>query len=234
VSDPVLCKQDKLSILGTADTLGAAPWEDKEFEIWAVAPALTYPSFKRGDLIFEMHSRDYWDDKAIIERLNKWDGPVYMQDVYPEVPKSIKYPLDEVLPYRRYHTTSITYMLALAYYSFLKVKKPLHVALFGVHMEHREEYSEQRPCCEYWLGRMEGAGIDIYIAGGAILRSEGLYAYEGYNAICGKLRTRIEGLTNGLHAREAEEHAAELKKHEQDGAIKEAEYWLRLAQTGGL
>jgi hypothetical protein len=234
VSDIILCKQDKLSILGTADTLGAAPWEDKEFEIWGVAQALTYPTFKRAELLFEMHTADYWDDKGVLERLNKWPGPIYMQDHYDKVPNSIKFPLDDVLPYRRYHTTSITYMLALAYHSFLKVQKPKHVALFGVHMEHREEYSEQRPCCEYWLGRMEGAGIDIYIAGGAILRSEGLYAYEGYNAICGKLRKRIEGLTNGLHAREVEEHTAELKKYEQSGAVKEAEYWLRLAQTGGL
>jgi hypothetical protein len=29
-----LCDKDKLAILGTADTMAAAPWTDPEFEIW--------------------------------------------------------------------------------------------------------------------------------------------------------------------------------------------------------
>ena len=157
-----------------------------------------------------------------------------MQDKYPEVPNSIRYPLETILQYRNYHTTSITYMLALAYHSFKMTQKPLHVAMFGIHMESREEYSEQRPCCEYWLARMEEAGIDVFLAGGAILRSQGLYGYEKYDAICYKLRTRINGLAEGMKVRAAEEKTAELKKNQQMGAMQEAEYWLRLAQTGGL
>jgi hypothetical protein len=79
-----------------------------------------------------------------------------MHDHYDAIPRSIKFPLEDVLMYRRYQTTTITYMLAWAYHSFLKIGKPLHVFLAGVHMEHREEYTVQRPCCEYWLGRMRG------------------------------------------------------------------------------
>jgi hypothetical protein len=230
----ILCQKEKLAILGTADTLMAAPWDDPTFEIWGVAQCATYPVFKRADLLFELHSPDYWKDKNVLERINRWPGVTVMQEHYKEVPRSVKFPLETVLQYRRYHTTSITYMLALAYHSYVVSKKPVHLAMFGVHMEAREEYSEQRPCCEYWLGRMEAAGMDVFLSGGAILQSRGLYGYENYNAICHKLRLRIEGLQAGANQRQAEQDEAELKKHEQLGAVKEAEYWLRQAQTGAL
>lgn len=229
-----LCHKDRLAILGTADTLKLTPWDDKELEIWAVAQCATFPAFKRADILFELHDEGYWREKEVLERLKKHVFPLYMQKKYAEIPHSMEFPLAEVTKYRGYHTTSITYMLALAYHSFVTTGKPKRVELYGVHMEHTEEYTTQRPCCEYWLGRMEGAGMDIYLAGGAILKSDGLYAYEGYNPLCYKFRLRINGLANGKAVREKEMRDAELKMHEQDGAIKECEYWLRLAQTGQL
>uniref|UniRef100_A0A6M3KXI4 Uncharacterized protein n=1 Tax=viral metagenome TaxID=1070528 RepID=A0A6M3KXI4_9ZZZZ len=232
--DVIVCQKDKLAIIGTAETLPQAPYEDPEFEVWAVAQCTTYPGFKRGDLLFELHPPDYWKDPNVLTRINAWPGKTVMQEKYPEVPGSLRYPKEAILQYRRYHTTSITYMLALAYHSYKTTGKPAHVAMFGVHMESREEYSEQRPCCEYWLARMEEAGMDIFLAGGAILRAPWLYGYENYDAICYKLRQRIEGLTAGMNIRAEEQHAAELKKHEQKGAVTEAEYWLREAQTGAL
>jgi hypothetical protein len=240
VEDPtrpanIFCTHDKLAILGTAETMLATPWEDEEFEIWAVAQCETYPAFKRADILFELHTKDYWSDPNVIVRLNRWKGPMVMQDHYEEVPNSIRLPLEVVKNYRRYHRTSITYMLTLAYHSYLLTKKPAHVALFGVHMaDIREEYAEQRPCCEYWLGRMEGAGMDIFLAGGALLQAPFMYGYEKYNPLTWKLRSRLDGLVNGQGVREQEEREAELKKHEQMGAVKEVEYWLRLAQRGEL
>ena len=240
VDDPlrpenIFCKKDFLAILGTAETMPAAPWTDDKYEIWAVAQCATFPSFKRGDVLFELHTRDYWSDKDVLARLNKWAGPTVMQDHYDEIPKSVRLPIEVIKQYRPYHRTSITYMLTLAYHSFLKTRKPFHVGLFGIHMaDIREEYAEQRPCCEYWLGRMEAAGMDIFLAGGALLQAPFMYGYEKYNPLAYKLRVRIEGLTNGVQVRENEESEARLKKHEQIGAVKEAEYWLRLAQRGEL
>jgi hypothetical protein len=76
--------------------------------------------------------------------------------------------------------------------------------------------------------------MDIFLAGGALLRSQGLYGYEGYNPLCMKFRQRLEGLSNGAGVREQERDEAEGKRREQLGAMKEVEYWLRLAQTGEL
>ena len=85
----------KIAIIGTAESIDQAPYEDKTWEIWGCAPALTYTQFKRWDVVFEMHDREYWSDPKILGRLNETAGcPVYMQDHFKEIPKSKKYPLD--------------------------------------------------------------------------------------------------------------------------------------------
>lgn len=229
----ITCKKEKLAILGTADTMPLTPWEDSEFEIWGCAVITTYPAYKRAELLFELHDAAYWNDAAVLARLNKFDGPTYMQNKEPKVPKSVKYPLQTILQYRTYHTTTITYMLALAYHSFLTTGKPWHVAMFGVHMETGEEYGEQRPCCEYWLGRMEAAGMDIFLPpGGAILTSPGLYAFENYNPMVIYARQRVDGLRAGIQQREDERNQAEAKRQQQIGAALEAENFLKVFQRG--
>lgn len=228
-------QKDMLAILGTAQTMPAAPFDNPEFEIWAVGQCTTFPAFQRGDVVFELHTRDYWDDPPVIERLNKWTGRMFMQDHYDEVPKSERFPIETIMQYRKYHTTSISYMLAAAYHSFKTTGKPFHVGLFGIHMEDiREEYAEQRPCCEYWLARMEEAGMDVFISGGSILAAPFMYGYENYNPLCYRLRKRLDGLNVGVQQLAAQEDQIVRQKHEQIGAAKEDEFLLRLAQRGEL
>lgn len=229
------CDKNLLAILGTAGTLPQAPYANKEYEIWGVSPVITYEVCKRADRLFEIHGDGYWKREEILTRLNAFDGPTYMQDHYDEVPKSVRYPIELVkaLPHGEYQTTGITYMLALAYLSFVETGKPFHVELYGVHMEAREEYEEQRPCVEHWLGRLMGAGVDITVApGGAILRTHGMYGYENYNPICLDLKQRIEGLRLGASHYEGLRNENEGLRHQQIGAMKEAEHWLRVFQKG--
>lgn len=230
-----LCKKDLLAIIGTADpTRQAAPYEDPNFEIWGVAVASTYPDVKRLDVQFEMHTDEYWKrDKNVTDRLKKTEVPLYMHDHYKEIPTSMRFPIEIVLKYRKYFTSSIGYMLALAYHSFVMTGNPKHVALFGIHMQAEEEYGEQRPCCEYWLGRMEGAGMDIEVApGGSLLISMGLYGYENYHPVCYDMRQRIMGLTNGIKQTDSEIKKWELQRAKNEGAIHEAEEWLHKFQRG--
>lgn len=229
----VLCQKELLAILGTAGSLSAAPFENDEFEMWAVAVCTTFPACKRWDLLFELHTEGYWHDKNILARLKRAKAPIYMQEKFNEVPNSIRYPIEAIKQYRPYHTTSITYMLALAYHSYLATGKPKHVALFGIHMEHREEYTEQRPCCEYWLGRMEAVGIDVEPSpGGAILASQGMYGYENYDPICYEIKKRIEGLRRGMAKVQDDEKRAFYEQGKQEGGLLENEYWLRRIQKG--
>jgi hypothetical protein len=232
----IYCQKEKLALLGTAESLVSAPWDDDEYELWGVAQITTYPVYKRADLLFELHQESYWNDPNIVPRLNRFEGPTYMQKHYDIVPRSVEFPKELlVTSLRRYHTTSVTYMLAWAYKSFIETHKPAHVSLFGIHMSTREEYTEQRPCCEYWLGRMEGAGMSISLSpGGAILSSRGLYGYEGYHPMIPRITERLDGLKAGeTHWQNlVKEHEREL--YRQQGAIVEGEYWLRLLQTGEI
>ena len=235
-SDLIYCQKDKLCIVGTAETMPMTPFDDPTFEIWSIAQATTYPAFKRADLLFEMHNPSYWDRPEIVERMNRFGGPTYMMEHSDKVPKSVRFPVDVLLEnYRRYHTTSITYMLAWALHSYLTTGKPYHVALFGIHMASREEYTEQRPCCEYWLGRLESAGVDVFMApGGSVLTSNGLYGYEGYHPMIPRLRDRLNGLQAGVSHCGEELHHWEVQKAKNEGAVNECEYWMRQYQLGAV
>ena len=232
--DPFSWKhKEKLAILGTATTLYSAPYTDEDFEIWAVAQCVTYAAFKRADLLFEIHDESYWKQENVLKRLAATQIPIYMMEKYEEVPESIRFPLEYLTVYRKYHMTSITYMLGLAYHLFLTTGNPKHVSLYGIHMEAKEEYTDQRPCCEYWLGRMEGAGMEIAVPPvGAVLKAPHLYAYEGYNPVIPKLRSRLNSLQAGLVVRDREVKTKRDEYMKQDGAIQECAYWLRVFQKG--
>lgn len=232
---PYLCQKDLLAIIGTADpTRQMAPYGDENFEVWGVAVAATYSDVKRLDVQFELHPSDYWTRDANVEkRLAETKVPIYMHEKFPNIPTSMRYPIELVTAHRKYFTNSIAYMLALAYHGFKVTGNPKHVALFGIHMQTGEEYAEQRPCCEYWLGRMEGAGMDIEMApGGALLQAIGLYGYEKYNPVCWDMRQRIFGIQAGVGQCDGEIQKWMLQKSKNEGAQYECEYWLRKFQRG--
>jgi hypothetical protein len=234
---PLFCQKDMLAIIGTADpTRQAAPYEDPSFEIWGVAVASTFSDVKRLDVQFEMHTEGYWKkDANVTKRLAEAKVPVYMHDKYPDIPTSIRFPIEIVQQYRKYFTNSIAYMLALAYHSFVMTEKPKHVALFGVHMSAGEEYADQRPSCEYWIGRMEGAGMDVEPThGGALLQAIGLYGYENYNPACWDMRQYIMQLQNGVSQAQGEVRKWEFQRERNNGGIHAVEHFLRKFQRGEL
>ena len=232
----IYCTKDRLAILGTAPTMPETPWHDEELEIWALSQCATFPAFVRADILFELHADGYWaSDANIIPRINTWPGRMVMQEKYDYVPNSEKFPIETVLKYKRYHRTTLTYLLALALHSRKVTGKPGKISLYGVHMEDvQEEYGEQRPCCEYWLGRLEDSGVEIFLAGGAILSAPFLYGYEKYSPLALQLRKRMDGLLAGQKQREDESFNARLKASEQFGAANENRFLLRQLQRGEL
>lgn len=236
VDVPRLCEKELLAVMGTADpSRKMAPFKDDNFEIWGCQVCITFPDIPRVDVLFEMHKANYWKDPDTYTRMKKINLPMYMQEKHKEFPTSMRYPIEIVEHYRAYSTSTISYMLALAYHSFVMTEKPKHVALFGIQMLADAEYSEQRPCCEYWIGRMEGVGIDVEIApGSAVLASPGLYGYEGYNPISYDLHKRIVGLQMGINhsQKELEKWKQQLARNE--GAKEEDEHWLRKLQKGEI
>ena len=103
---------------------------------------------------------------------------------YKELPHARMYPIYEVLwRYGTYFNNSISYMMALAL-----MQNATHVGLFGVDMAQSDpvtgqngEYEHQRPSCEYMIGVLRGAGVNVYVPGEAdLLKVKRLYAFESH------------------------------------------------------
>lgn len=103
--------------------------------------------------------------------------PLYMQEQYPEIPASVKYPLGQIRqlwPDTGFGSMA-AYMIALAL-----LEGVTHLGLWGIDYQDKSEYAEQRPNCEHWVGIAKGMGVHITIPPVSPLCHEPplLYAYE--------------------------------------------------------
>ena len=235
-NETLLCQKDKLAMVATAEpTRGMAPYDDDEYELWGLAVTQTFVDVRRLDVVFEMHTSEYWErDQNVKKRLVETKEPLYMLDRHDDIPTSIKFPMDTLTSlYRMYHTSSISYLLCMAYHSYLTTGKPGHVEMYGMHMAAVEEYQDQRPCVEYWIGRMEGAGMTVIPPdGGVLLTANGLYGLERYNPVCWDMAQRMRALQVGLNDAATAIKQKELQQARNWGAIKETEYWKLKVQRG--
>ena len=183
-----------LCIVGYADSKDLAPYDDPEAQIFGLNDL--YKHIPRCNLWLQLHTpeevdrthklnpetRDSWEQHKQV--LREIGCPVYMREVDPDIPNSIKYPLEEICDHfgkcfqepdhAKYFTNSVSYMLALGIY-----KEYEKISVYGVDMAMSEEYGHQRPSCEFWLGMAAGRGIKIHIPNVAnLLKTRYLYAYE--------------------------------------------------------
>lgn len=198
----------KLAIVGFAPTRDAAPFADPSWEIWGLNDL--HRAIPRYTRWFDIHTIDNIETDYIAGRtsnaqrktnipeaaleqlgisgLSKLKCPVYMQEVNPKVPNSVKFPLDEMLEEfkargltgARYFTNSISYMLAFALYEGIVTGRQWdEIHIYGVDMAVGDEYIAQRPSCEYWIGIAEGMGVKMYIPDASDLNKTAfLYAWE--------------------------------------------------------
>lgn len=184
-------KRTKVAIVGFAPSRDQAPYNNPDFEIWSVNNLHRF--IPRTDRVFQLHQRSEWevDDlhgfpgKKHLEWLKTCGIPVYTIEKYPDIPTSIKFPLDELIeefgiPRQKgktkdaYFTNSISFMIALAIYEGFK-----EIHIYGVDMAVLSEYNEQRPSCEYYLGIAKGRGIDVYLpVESDLLKTRFIYGYE--------------------------------------------------------
>ena len=127
-------------------------------------------------------------------RLAEVDYPVYMQDVDPKIPTSVRYPIEEITAeFGMYLTSSIAFMLALAIYEDVD-----EIHIYGVDMDNWQEYADQRACAEYFMGIAKGRGIKVVTPDGCPLLTGPLYGYSDGGAMdIGDLDVRareLEGL----------------------------------------
>jgi hypothetical protein len=165
--------RDKVILLGSAPCRKDTPYSDESYDIWAIGGAPFWEDVKRFDVLFEMHKRHVWIDRA--EGLNKCGKPVFMLRHFREIENSIPFPFDELSENGNgFYAGSISYMLALAI--FLGYKE---IALYGILMEHGTEYESQLPSASYYVGLAQGKGIKVYIHPDAtICKSLEEYGYD--------------------------------------------------------
>ena len=153
-----------LAIVGShPDTRENAPFDDLNYEIWLFneAPQKT-EVYTRWDTSLQIHleevysSTENWVNKDHWEWLQQDHGPdkrIFMLDVDPRVPNSVRYPMEGVLSLtpRRYLRSSPAMALALAIYLGYK-----DISLYGNDLSSNTEYHYQAINYAYWVGVADG------------------------------------------------------------------------------
>lgn len=186
----------KIAIVARAGTSALAPFRDESWEIWCL-PWIHVP---RATLLFEIHSQQCVDEEPVeLYRNSEWlpDALAYYADV-PVLcdpsrthlfPKGEDFPLAEVkacLPLS-YLENSIAYQLAYAFYEHKVLGRTIaEIGLYGVHMMGRLEFVWERPSVIYYIGLLQGAGINVHLAPGSPLFMSGYL--EGRYGIGGGFR----------------------------------------------
>lgn len=168
-------------------------FDRSDCEIWVFNEALRMEWVKRADAVFQMHLEAIWrnpknrNDPNHYEWLKSGQTPtVYMQEQYPDVPRSVRYPLEdiraELLPRfewtskdrtgRDYFSSTFCYAFALGI-----LKRYDVIEIHGVEMETDTEYRYQRDGLTFWLGLALGRGIEVRAF--CNIFDFPLYGYEG-------------------------------------------------------
>jgi len=189
-------KKKKVAIVGFAGTRDEAPFNDPDYEIWTVNNLHNF--VPRQDRIFQIHQRWEWnpapgepkhhgvDTNKHVQFLQTCGIPVYTVEHYPDIPTSIRYPLEEMIEEfgiprtghdqtkDAYFTNTVSFMIALAIYEKFET-----IEIYGVDMAVGTEYDSQRPSCEYYIGIAKGRGIEVKLPASAdLLKSRFVYGFE--------------------------------------------------------
>lgn len=162
VTPPVvsLGRLRKIALLGSQHSLEYAPFADPSWELWGHASSRMFYQ-RPPDRYFDLHRKACWIMAHKQDKYMSWlrrnTVPIYMQEVDPEVPASIRYPRERLFAeFRRYTTSHAAYMIALALSEGVT-----HLGLFGINYSADSEYATQRGSTEYWLGFAEGRGVQL-------------------------------------------------------------------------
>ena len=157
-----------LAIVGShPETRELAPFDNPDFDIWLFNEAPQKPEvYRRWDACLQIHipevysSTDNWVNKDHWEWLQQDHGDryIFMQDVDPRVPNSVRYPIEGVqslVPYK-YLRSSPAMALALAIYLGYQ-----HIELYGSELSSNTEYHYQAINYAFWIGFAHGRGINL-------------------------------------------------------------------------
>jgi len=217
----------EVAICGFASsTRHLIPFDNDQVEIWGLNQL--YRHISRADRWFDIHRK--WDEDNVEGTdhpgwLKDCGIPVYMVKRNPDLPTSIRFPIERMITSASdYFTSTVAYMLALAISEgFSKIH------MYGIDLVVGTEYEVQKACVEFWLGVAHGKGIDLEVPqASALLSQTHRYGYQkapdtGPMPSFEELAQRSSALDEAKSRHMA--NAATL-----DGALQELEYLKQVAQ----
>lgn len=199
-------------------------WSRKDCEIWMFNEAahikdpsgkLLYP---HTDVVFQLHHEAIWRNPKNRSSKDHYNWlasgktpPVYMQKHFPDVLKSIEYPIEDVLSLVKnvqmvvngeekifkYFSSTPEYALALVAKMWKEGKCYSQVEVYGIELELESEYVYQRMGFGFWVGYLAGLGIPVKLH--TSMFNEPMYGYEGDVAISSaEFEKRISDLLKEL------------------------------------
>lgn len=190
-------------------------WKRRDCEIWLFNEAASDTKYKKSDTMFQLHTEAIWkspknrSDEEHYTWLKSGKTPtVYMQKKYKDVPKSVEYPIKEVLdltkniklatkkPFK-FLTSSPDFALALVAKMFKEGKKYDKVEIWGIELETESEYKYQRTGFGFWIGYLTALRVNLEIHNDIF--NSLLYGYEGDISIpSNEIQKRIDELNKSL------------------------------------
>ena len=145
----------KIILVGKANGWNKAP---SEGETWGVhSICLKRPV----SMVWDMHKIDETkteEQAKIIKYVNDNEVPYMTLRKHEDIPTSIGFPI-YAMPLM-YAECSIAYMVWYAVYI-----GATSIEMYGVRLGFDDEYHEQRPSVEYWIGYARGKGVEVIIHG---------------------------------------------------------------------
>lgn len=149
----------KIAIVGGAKaSFELAPYDDPEWEIWALGNQMDRHGHHRITRIFEIHDDLSEHDPKYAKWLTDFNIPLIVRESFPEkVSHASAFPLEADVLGKL--SSSPAYMMALAIH-----EGATHIGIYGIDMSVNDhEYFKQRPDMYAWIGYAMGKGIEITI-----------------------------------------------------------------------
>jgi hypothetical protein len=249
-TDPDGQPRKKIAICGFAtSSRPLCPFFDASWSIWGMNQL--YRHVPRMDRTFDIHvnwNEEVVEGTDYVADLNQTEMPVYMTERVPGIEKSVVFPIERMIAKfgLDYFTSSIAIMLSLAIDEIdqmveaklaetvsnesaldtITLARSIYseymIGIYGVDLIVGEEYTEQKPCTEMWIGMALARGIKVFIPPqSALCKQQYRYGYEREPAQypisrseLGKKNAALLAEKNNLIAKMAAiEGALELNEH---------------------
>lgn len=231
---------DRVGIIGFAESWSDTNWS-KRSEFWGMNALHRVAGDRPFTRWFQLHDieKHHADDEGHMAFLAQAPFPVYLWPEHVDqwldrIPTAVPFPKEEVLKEfpRGYFTNTVSWLIALAilegHFNYIDIFG-VHMAVHNPTLHGGDEYSHQRPSCEYLIGLAEGRGIEVFIpATSDLLKSPHLYGAEDGPWFTQKMNARLKDLRerkNGI-----DQQAAQLQAQSNQllGAIDDTTYYIRI------